>query len=113
MNKKGLSIFLIILNAVGLFCLVFLGVLLILQDSTVPNPDAMIPMERWDGAGALLCLGFLPLLAANILGFIFIARGQIRLKYRLLFFLPALICTLLVVYYLLLSFHVIPGFFPT
>ena len=112
MNKKCLSIFLIILNSIGIICLVVLGVQLLMQDTTVNNPDAMIPMENWDGAGALLCLGFLPLLAANILGFIFIARGQIRLKYRLLFFLPSFIITLLVIYYLLLSFHVIPGFFP-
>ena len=108
MKNKALSIFLISLNVLGILCLIWLAIPLILQDGRVPNPDAMLPMARWDGSGALLTVGLLPLIAANILGFFFIARGQIRLKYRLLFFLPGLLCTLLVLYYLLLSFHVLP-----
>ncbi len=112
MNRKGLSIFLILLNALGVACLIYCAVPLILNDTAVPNPDSMLALERWDSGGALLTIGLLPLLAANILGFLFIAKGQIRLKYRLLFFLPGLICTLLVLYYILLSFQVIPGFFP-
>ncbi|MBR6322034.1 MAG: hypothetical protein IKR59_04110 [Lachnospiraceae bacterium] len=111
MNKKGLSIFLIILNVLGIFCLVYLAIPLLACDRTVPNPDAMLPAERWDGCGAALCLGLPMLLAANILGMIFIAKGQIKKPVRALFLLPSVICAILVVYYLLLSFNVIPGFF--
>ena len=111
MKNKTLSIFLIILNTLGIFCLIWFAVPLLSGDRTVPNPDAMLPMERWDGAGAALCLGLLPLLAANILGMIFIARGQIKKPLRALFLLPGLICTILVVYYLRVSFNVLPGVF--
>ena len=89
MKNKALSIFLIILNTLGIFCLIWFAVPLLSGDRTVPNPDAMLPMERWDGAGAALCLGLLPLLAANILGMIFIARGQIKKPLRALFLLRA------------------------
>ena len=113
MNKKGLSIFLILLNALGIFCLVCLAVPLIIGDRTVPNPDAMLPAERWDSAGALLCVGLVPLLAANILGMIFIAKGQLKEPVRALFLIPGIICMILVVYYLLVSFNVIPLLFST
>ena len=111
MNKKGLSIFLIILNAVGILCLVYCAVPLLTSDRTVPNPDAMLPLERWDGGGALLCVGLLPLLDANILGMIFIAKGQIKKPVRALFLLPGVLCAILVIYYLLVSFNVIPMLF--
>lgn len=111
MNKKGLSIFLIILNALGIFCLVVLSIPLITGDRTVSNPDAMLPMQGWEGSGALLFYGLPMLLAANILGMIFIAKGQIRKPLRALFLLPGIICAVLVVYFLLVSFDVIPLLF--
>ncbi len=112
MNHKKLSVFLIALNILGICCLIYFAIPLILNDSAVPNPDAMLPLERWDGGGAALTLGLLPLTAVNILGVIFIARGQLKKSVRALFMLPSVLCTLLVVYYMLLSFNVIPGFFP-
>lgn len=101
-KKNGFKIFALILNALGLFCLLFLAVPLLTHDTYVANPDAMLPMARWDGAGATLTFGFIPLLIANILGFItFKDKPK---KMRLLFFLPSIFCAANVIYYIIISF---------
>ena len=100
-KKNGFKIFAVILNILGLACLIYLAVPLLTHDTYVPNPDAMLPAARWDGSGALLTLGFIPLLIANILGFI--AFKDKPKTARLLFFLPSVFCAVNVVYYILIS----------
>ena len=96
------SILIIILNILALSCLVYFAVPFILHDTSVNNPDAMLPMEAWDGAGIFLTAGFFPLLIANALAYRFL--GIKRKAFRLTLFLPALICAVLVISYLIISF---------
>ncbi len=57
----------------------------------------MLPAEAWDSAGMTLTFGFIPLLIANVLSFVFIKAKQ---KFvRFLFFVPSVICFIIVVSY--------------
>lgn len=61
------------------------------------NPAAMLSGEAWDWAGMALTFGFIPLLAANILNFLFV---RVRQKcVRFLFFIPSTICFMIVLSY--------------
>lgn len=61
------------------------------------NPTAMLSGEAWDWAGMALTFGFIPLLAANILNFLFV---RVRQKcVRFLFFIPSTICFMIVLSY--------------
>jgi len=91
----------IIVNIIGVLCLLYFGYLYLSHDTFVPNPNAMLPMERWDGAGWALTMGFLPLLTANIIGFI-VFRER-RLTQRLPWFIPSIICLILVISYWIIS----------
>lgn len=92
--NKGVSIGLIALNVIGVICLIYLAIPYLTHNTTVVNPDAMLPCEAWDGAGMCLTIGLAPLLAANILGFLFVGSGK---RYvRLLFFVPSVICLAIV-----------------
>lgn len=101
-KENGLKIFAVILNILGIACLIFFAVPFLTHDTSVPNPDAMLPMERWDGSGFLLTLGFIPLLIANII--CFTAFKDKPKKARLLFFLPCVLCAVMAAYYLYISF---------
>ena len=70
MENKVFRVLIIILNAIGVLCLLYFGYLYLSHDTFVPNPEAMLPMERWDGAGWALTLGLLPLFIPSALGFI-------------------------------------------
>ena len=62
----------------------------ITHSTVVKNPDAMLPVEAWDAAGMTLTIGLIPLIIANVLGFIFV---KFRSKsVRLLWFAPGVIC---------------------
>ena len=98
---KTSSLLIIILNILALGCLVYCAVPFIAHDTAVNNPDAMLPMEKWDGAGFCLTIGFFPLLIANALAFKFLG---VRKPLRLLFFLPSLVCAVIVISYLVISF---------
>lgn len=99
-SKKinGWQSVLLIFNAFGIICLAFLAINYFRFDMTITNPNAMLPMTMTEATGILLVIGFLPLLAANILGFIF--TKTIFKKARLLFFLPSLICLAVIVHFL-------------
>lgn len=103
-SNKLLSIVILIVNAIGLFCLIYLAIPYLTHDTVVYNPDAMLPAEAWDGVGMLLTIGFIPLLIANIFSYVFILKGKIKIPLRLIFFVPSLICFCLVVSYLIISF---------
>ena len=100
MKKIGTKI-IIALNILGVICLVYFAVPYILHDTSIPNPDAMLPMYRWEGAGITLAIGTIPLIVANLLAFIFVWKERIILPVRLLFFLPGIICLSLSAAYLL------------
>lgn len=96
MNKRA-SIIAAVINIIGIACLIFFAVPYLTHDVTVPNPDAMLPVEAWDGAGMALTAGVLPLLAANGLGFaLFKTRHR---AVRLLFWVPGILCLALAASY--------------
>lgn len=96
---KMLSILIIAINIIGVICLIYFSVPYFTHDVTIENPDSMLPAEAWDNAGMTLTLGFFPLLTANVLGFL-------KVKHRLmrfLFFIPSLICFVIVAGYWITS----------
>ena len=96
-KNKPLSVILIILNIFACICLICFAIPYLTHDTFVANPDAMLPMERWDGAGMALTLGLLPMAIANTLGCLFIIRRKTIL--RALFFLPTALEIAIVVHY--------------
>ena len=69
-KRKALEILLIVLNLIGIVLLVHFAIPYITYNTTILNPNAILPFEAWDRAGMLLTLGFIPLVAINILSFI-------------------------------------------
>ena len=101
MENKVFRVLIIILNTIGVLCLLYFGYLYLSHDTFVPNPEAMLPMERWDGAGWALTIGLLPLFIANALGFI--AFRDRRTAARFLWFVPGIVCLVLVISYWIYS----------
>ena len=98
-TNKTLSIAIIVINVMGLLCLIYFAILYLTHDTFIYNPDAMLPIEVWDKAGMTLTIGFIPLLIANIFAFLYILKDKIKKPLRLLFFIPSLICLFLVISY--------------
>lgn len=98
MNQKRMSsLLIIVLNIIGVICLIYFAIPYLTHDVTIANPDAMLPAEAWDNAGMALTFGLIPLLIANILSFILI---KIKQKFvRFLFFVPSVICFIIVISY--------------
>lgn len=101
-KRTPFSVFLILLNLAVVCCLIYLAVPYLAHDTTVNNPDAMLPMENWDGSGFLMILGLPPMLTANICGYLFALKKEKKLQ-RLLFFLPGIAELILVVHYIIIS----------
>ena len=95
---------LVVINIIGLICLIYFMVLLFSGDTTVKNPDAMIPFRTWEIGGTVLLIGFIPLAAVNALAFAFALREKVTGKRRYLFFLPAVLCLISIAFYLIKSF---------
>ena len=93
----------LLLNTAALACLVYFSVLFLSGDTAVPNPDAMLPMQRRDGAGWCLTLGILPMLGANLLLYFAAAKGK-SIWLRLACFLPLTAEAALATAYLVMSF---------
>ena len=102
-TKRIAQVLIAALNLVGIAFLVWLSFRYLRHDTTILNPDAMLPAEDWDGAGTLLLLGLPPMIAANTAGFLFLLPKEKPLWLRLLVFLPAAIELVLVVHYLIFS----------
>ena len=94
---KKLSLLIIIINVIGVICLFYYAVPCLIHDTTVVNPNAMLPSESWDRAGMILTFGFIPLLVANVLNFLFVEIKQKLV--RLLLFIPSVVCFVIVVSY--------------
>ena len=71
-TRNTLSWVIIALNIVGIVCLIYFAIPYFTHNVTITNPDAMLPVEAWDGAGMALTCGFIPLLIANILCFVIV-----------------------------------------
>ena len=100
-SNKTLSIVILIANVIGIFCLIYFAVPYLTHNTTIYNPDAMLPTEAWDSAGMTLTIGFIPLSIANTFAFIYLKK--IKMPFRLLSFIPSLICICLVVSYFIIS----------
>jgi len=96
-KRKALEIILIVLNIIEIVILVLFAIPYITYNTKIVDPNAMLPFEAWDRAGMILTLGFVPLLAINIFSFIFI---KFKEKYwGFLFFIPSIICFIIVLSY--------------
>lgn len=89
----------VILNIIGIICLTVLAVIYISHDKTVNNPEAMIPMERWEGAGFLLTAGTIPLGIANLLAFLTIKKNSKNRIALTAVFIPLIVCVFLAVHF--------------
>ena len=100
MNEK--KIFSIIFLALNILALIFLFVIALpylSHDTTITNPDAMLPMESWDRAGVLMTFSFFPILFADTLGFMLSSEMTEKIYLRLLHFIPALACLIMALTY--------------
>ncbi len=102
MNLKHFAV--LALNLLGIACLIWFAVPFVLHDTTVRNPDAMIPFQNWEGGGTILTAGILPLLFANALGYLLLRGYKGKQKRFLLCFLPAALCAALAAIYWIGSF---------
>lgn len=100
-DSKVFSRLLLCLNIIGVLCLVYFAIPYLTHNTQIPHPDAMLPAERWDLAGMALTVGIIPLVITNLLGFLFVK--EIRNRFRLLFFLPGIICIAIVAHYWITS----------
>lgn len=97
MHKKTGTVLLLLLNILGLVCLIYYAAPYLTHDLTVPNPEAMLPLQRWDACGMVLTLGLLPLTAVNILAFVCVKT--IKKPLRFLFLVPCVLCLLITAHY--------------
>lgn len=96
-ERKTLSLLIIVMNVSGVICLIYFAIPYLTHDTTIINPNAMLPTEAWDKAGMTLTFGFIPLLVANVLNFLFVKTKQ---KFaRFLFLIPSVICLIIVISY--------------
>lgn len=89
-NYKFINLFIILLNFIGLAILLYFAIPYIFHVNTLNG-------YSYNTCGFILILGFIPILIVNIMGFIFVDKKKIL---KLLFFLPSLICLILIVHYL-------------
>ena len=99
MDKKIGKTIILGLNLAGIICLLYYAIPYILHDMTVPDPEAMLPLQKWDASGIVLTVGLLPLIIANTLGYCFIGAGKGKKVLRLLFFAPCVIALSIVAHY--------------
>lgn len=100
--KKLLRILIIILNIIGIFCLIYFAIPFITHDMTIDSPNVMLGSYSWDTSGFILCLGLLPLIIAN-----YFSYKIMKTQLKILSFIPSLICLFLVIFYLFISFTII------
>lgn len=96
---RKLSIWISILNIIGIICLIYCAALYLSHDTYVVNSDAMLPMMNWERGGMMLTMGVMPMLIANTLGFLFILKKGTSIIKRLLFFIPSILEVILVLHF--------------
>jgi len=102
-DYKYIKIFVAILNIIGIACLIYFAIPFIKHDTNIVNSNAMLASYSWNSCGFILTLGLVPLIIANTMAFIFFDLKKKILKG--LFFIPSLICLVLVSGYLFISFN--------
>lgn len=101
LNNKYIKLFIVILNIIGILCLIYFAIPFIKHDMSIPNPNAMLTGYSWDTCGFILTLGLIPLITTNTLEYIcFKLKNKI---FRILFYIPSLICLILVSIYLFME----------
>lgn len=95
--KKIIKSIFIILNFSGTLCLIYYMIPYLTHNTQVRNPDVMLPLERWDAAGLSLTIGLVPLFIANLLAYLYVSTSKKKTKF--LWFLPSLICLIIVIDY--------------
>ncbi len=100
-ERKIVSLLIIVINVIGVICLIYFAIPYLTHSVKIPYPNAMLPARAWDRAGMILTFGFIPLLIANSLGFVFI---KTKLKFiKFLFLIPGMTCFIIVVSYWITS----------
>ena len=80
-NKyQWLNMIIIILNIIGIYCLIRFSIPYFKHDILVTNPNSMLSSYKWDLCGFILTLGFIPLLISNILAYKFIDLKIVNLN---------------------------------
>lgn len=102
-NYKYIKIFVAILNILGIACLIYFSIPFIRHDTSIVNSSAMLASYSWDSCGFILTLGLIPLIIANSMAFVFFDFKNKIIKS--IFFIPSLICIILVSSYLFMSFN--------
>lgn len=97
-NYKFFQILIIVINIIGLGCLIYFMIPYIIHDMSIRNPNAMLASYSWDSCGFILTIGSIPLLIANIMAYKFIDLKSNKIK--LLYFIPSIICLIIVCHYL-------------
>ena len=100
-NNLKLKIFIIIINIIGIVCLIYFMIPYLRHDMSISNPNAMLSSYTWDTCGFILTIGFIPLLIVNIIMYKLLDLKTKQLK--ILFFLPSIICLIIVGHYLLIA----------
>lgn len=99
MSRKVWTGIIIAINIIGIICLVYFAGLYLVHDTSVPYPDAMLPMENWERGGMGLTIGLFPLIVANVLAFIFVGKDRIKKPLRIIFLIPSLICLGVIIHF--------------
>jgi hypothetical protein len=98
MNKnKILKIILTCIYLIGIGCVGYYGILYLKHSTTIPNPEAMLPMMQYEVGAWTLMIG-LPFMIASCISVILIYKTK-ALLHKILLLLPAIIDTILVVSY--------------
>jgi hypothetical protein len=98
MNKtKLLKILLTVIYLIGIGCVVYYGILYLTHSTTIPNPEAMLPMMQYEVGAWALMMGA-PFMMASSLSVIWVYQTKAVL-HRILLLLPAIADVLLVVSY--------------
>jgi len=96
---RMLSICICALNAIGIVCLIYCAILYLSHDTYVINPDGMLPMRNWERGGMMLTIGVMPMVIANMLGFLFVKKEETSINTRWLFFIPSILEIILALHF--------------
>lgn len=100
-DYRYFKIFIIILNILGISCLIYFSIPYLKHDMSIPNPNAMLSSYLWDSCGFVLTLGLIPLITVNTLAYILIDLKNKKIKF--IYFMPSILCFLIVCHYLFIA----------
>lgn len=97
-EKMGTNV-IIILNIIEIICPIYFAIPYLMHDTTVSNPSAMLPAEKWDASDMSLTYGLISLAIVNVFALIFVGKGKITRPLTILFLIPCIICLGIVAHY--------------